>query len=145
MRKRNNEEEVRVYNEMPTYTNEDLNKFDEWLKQFRKTGDDNGYHFDHIDLNEAAVGFGAMKKHGEGKSVTYGVIVTALEVDDYGNPKRIETPTKYELFNHKLEALSKLKSRRAYGEQKRNESYEKMETQIAPVMPEPPKDYYEDF
>jgi hypothetical protein len=87
-----------------------------------------------INLNEAAVAFGAMKKRIHIGIPTYSVVVNVLERDSYGGVKRIEVPGSYDLFMHKYECLQNLRSRREYVEGKRDEAYDKMSKEVAATL-----------
>ena len=131
------EERVHEEIEMPTYTQEDLDDFGKFLAQFRTQKEvvdkktKQKMTINPINMNEAMVSFGAMKKRDHLGIPCYEIIFKVTETDGYGHIKRYERPTQFELFEHKYDAWS----RRNYAVQKQEEEYEKMagETITEPI------------
>jgi hypothetical protein len=130
MKKR--EEKVRVEIEMPTYTSAELDEFGIWLDQFRnaKTVIDKkevSHDINPIDMQEAAVSFGAMSKKMHkihGKDVPIYSVILKIEGSRDGG-KHYEHPTQYDFFNHKYDAWE----RRKFAISKQLEGYDEMAMQ----------------
>lgn len=121
----------------PVYSQNDLDEFEEWLKQFTdekvfkdpRDGKETTYH--PLRIWDAMVAFGAAKKQGD----EYTIVLTAIEHGDNGHIKTYERPTKQELFDHKLAALEKRSARKEFAETRRMEAYEKMVEGMEVDMP----------
>jgi hypothetical protein len=114
---------------MPHYTKVELDEFGEWLKQFRtaKTVVDKkgvSHDIDPIDMQEAAVAFGAMSKKmqkvTDREVPVYSIILKMEGSREGGNT--YERPTKYDLFNHKYAVWSAVN----HAEKMKLEEYDNM-------------------
>lgn len=120
--------------DFPRYTNQELETFGASLDKFREEkeikwkGEDIKTNL--INIEEAMVEFGAMKKKMHLGQAYYSIILKPLETDDYGNIVRYEKPTKYELFNQKYQSWVNLKGRRQFAGDKAMEDYSKMAEQL---------------
>lgn len=117
------QEHVRTEIEMPTYTNEELSRFDVFLNKFRRDTPHKS-----IDMMEAATAFGAMHKRLNKGVYVYEIMMNVVP-DSYGGIQSYEQPTRYALFNHKFNAWSKWK----YAEQMKLEGYDEMAQQETPA------------
>jgi hypothetical protein len=97
----------------PTYTKSDLDNFAALLDRHR---DEKGI----INLDEAMVEFGALKKSVHAGRTAYSVIVHPIIEQSVVQLGR--TPIKFELFDHIYRALRE----RSFAKKKQNERYDKM-------------------
>lgn len=120
---RRNEEAINSF-DYPGYTERELDDFLEWMQQFRVKSESavNGkmVPFSYIDMHEAMVADGAMKKTMHLGKPHYGVL---LEPSGDG---RYRQPSKFDLFEHKLKALNALQYRRKAVEEKKVEGLEEL-------------------
>lgn len=128
---------------MPEYTARDLEEFGRWLEQFKEEkkvtvhvstaggllGEPLGALRSEfklssqetiypINMPEAMVAFGAMRKRERNGRVYYSVLVTATR------------PYPYDLFWHKYEAFEKRNARKQYAEEKELEELERTAAQV---------------
>lgn len=114
----------------PTYTNEELEKFAKFLDKF--VVEENFTHpktketkkIRYINIDEAEVEYGALKKRMFNGKPSYAVIVEPLK-EDLENDGYV-SPNKHELFMHKLDALQEKRSKKEYAEKKELENYQEM-------------------
>ncbi len=139
------QEKVHVEIEMPTYTGAELDEFSKWLDQFRnaKTVVDKkgvSHNINPIDMQEAMVTFGALKKKDHLGIPTYSIILKVTETDGYGHVRGYERPTMMDLFWHKYEAWA----RRNYAVRMEAEAYQKIAEESFPAEPDFPVDLKEE-
>lgn len=113
----------------PVYTNQVLDEFGKWLEQFLvhktvinwKTKLEEKISF--IDLDEAMVAFGAVRK-----IVSYGITQYAViwPKDPDEETRQFYSPIKWDLFRNKYQVWQDRKEKRNFAEQKQFEGYEQM-------------------
>ena len=87
-----------------------------------------------ININEAAVEFGALSKKIYNGKPCYSILLAPLQTDDNGYIKRYERPTKYDLFFHKYQLWSDAMKRKKYAEGEKMKEYARMADQMADTM-----------
>ncbi len=114
----------------PEYTNKDLDAFAKFLEGFReevkarnmRTGEMETITI--INLEEAMVEYGAVKKRVYEGKAHYSVIIPPEQVDSLLLTQR--KPNKFELFNHIRSALQDRNAKREYAKKKEVEEYSQM-------------------
>jgi hypothetical protein len=114
----------------PTYTPQQLEEFAKFLDKF--VVEENFTHpktketkkIRYVNIEEAEVAYGAMRKRMFNGKPSYAIIVEPLK-EDLENDGYVY-PNKHELFMHKLDALQEKRSKKEYAEKKELESYQEM-------------------
>lgn len=131
---------------IPKFTKEQLDDFGVWIEKFREEKTISEYTKETVDgivmrkkvprvvgiinIQEAMVTFGAMKKRMHIHKPVYEIVLKAVDFDQYGNPKAYETPSMYERFMDKYEQWQRFKSNTEYGDMKRMEAYQDLAEQV---------------
>lgn len=118
--------------EYPVYSKEELDEFEQWLDTFAedkifknpKTGEEKKMR--PIRIWDAMEAFGSVKKSVVGDAVSCAIVLNVTERHEDGRVKNYERPTKQDIFDHKLAALTKRQGAKEFAVARQLEEYSRV-------------------